>query len=55
VLDALRLGFDVTVVEDAVRGVDVEPGDSQLAIKEMEAAGADLAKSEEVKERTAAA
>ncbi len=29
VLDARREGFDVTVVEDAVRGVDVEPGDSR--------------------------
>jgi nicotinamidase/pyrazinamidase len=55
VLDALRLGFGVTVVEDAVRGVDVEPGDSQKALEEMEAAGAELAKSEEVKERIAAA
>jgi nicotinamidase/pyrazinamidase len=55
VLDALRLGFEVTVVGDAVRGVDVEPGDSQRAIAEMEAAGADLARSEEVKARIAAA
>jgi nicotinamidase/pyrazinamidase len=55
VLDALRLGFGVTVVEDAVRGVDVQPGDSQRAIEEMEAAGADLARSEEVKARMAAA
>jgi nicotinamidase/pyrazinamidase len=55
VLDALRLGFGVTVVEDAVRGVDVEPGDSQKALEEMEAAGAELARSEEVKERIAAA
>jgi nicotinamidase/pyrazinamidase len=55
VLDALRLGFGVTVVEDAVRGVDIEPGDAQRAIEEMEAAGADLARSEEVKARIAAA
>jgi nicotinamidase/pyrazinamidase len=55
VLDALRLGFDVTVVEDAVRGVDVEPGDSERALREMEEAGAHLARSEDVRERTAAA
>jgi nicotinamidase/pyrazinamidase len=55
VLDALYLGFDVTVVEDAVRGVDVEPGDSQKALEAMEAAGAELASSDEVKARIAAA
>jgi nicotinamidase/pyrazinamidase len=40
VLDALREGLEVSVVEDAVRGVDVEPGDSERALEEMEAAGA---------------
>jgi nicotinamidase-related amidase len=39
-LDALRLGFGVTVVRDAVRGVDVEPGDSERALDELRAAGA---------------
>jgi nicotinamidase/pyrazinamidase len=48
-LDARRLGFDVTVVEDAVRGVDVEPGDSERALEEMERAGAELATSTEVR------
>jgi nicotinamidase/pyrazinamidase len=48
VLDARREGFDVTVVEDAVRGVDVEPGDSERALEEMERAGAHLATSGEV-------
>jgi nicotinamidase/pyrazinamidase len=48
VLDARREGFDVTVVEDAVRGVDVEPGDSERALEEMENAGARLATSEEI-------
>lgn len=42
VLDALGLGLDVTVVEDAVRGVDVHPGDSERALEQMEAAGAEL-------------
>jgi nicotinamidase/pyrazinamidase len=48
VLDALRQGFDVTVVDDAVRGVDVQAGDSERALEEMEAAGADRASSAEV-------
>jgi nicotinamidase/pyrazinamidase len=48
VLDARRLGFDVTVVEDAVRGVDVEPGDSERALEEMERAGAGISSSQEI-------
>jgi nicotinamidase/pyrazinamidase len=38
-LDALRLGFGVTVDRGAVRGVDVEPGDSERALDEIRAAG----------------
>ncbi len=41
-LDALRLGFDVHVVQDACRGVDVTPGDVERAIEEMKAAGVKL-------------
>jgi nicotinamidase/pyrazinamidase len=48
VLDALRQGFDVTVVNDAVRGVDVQAGDSERALEEMEAAGANRASAAEV-------
>jgi nicotinamidase/pyrazinamidase len=48
VLDALRQGLDVSVVEDAVRGVDVEPGDSERALEEMEAAGAKRTTSREI-------
>jgi nicotinamidase/pyrazinamidase len=48
VLDALRQGFAVTVVDDAVRGVDVQPGDSERALEEMEAAGAERASSADV-------
>ncbi len=40
VLDARRAGFDVTVVADAIAGVDVAPGDSARALEEMRAAGA---------------
>lgn len=39
-LDAISAGFEVAVLEAASRGVDVEPGDSQRALEELEAAGA---------------
>jgi nicotinamidase/pyrazinamidase len=42
VLDARREGFDVTVVADAMRGIDVRPGDSERALEEMRLAGADF-------------
>jgi nicotinamidase/pyrazinamidase len=48
VLDALAAGFAVVVIEDAIRGVDVEPGDSARAIEEMRAAGARLQTAAEV-------
>jgi nicotinamidase/pyrazinamidase len=48
VLDAVREGFEVTVVTDAIRGIDVEPGDSERAIEEMRDAGAELVTSERV-------
>lgn len=48
VLDGIRLGFDVTVVEDAIRAVDVEPGDGARALQEMRAAGAEVASTDEV-------
>jgi len=50
VLDGLRLGFEVFVLEDAIRGVDVNPGDSERAIREMLSAGAVLIRLEEVVE-----
>lgn len=40
VLAALREGFRVTVLEDAIAGVEVHPGDALLALAEMQAAGA---------------
>ncbi len=39
-LDALSAGFEVNVDRDAVRGVEVEPGDSERALEEMREAGA---------------
>jgi nicotinamidase/pyrazinamidase len=41
-LDALRNGFEVEVDTSAVRGVEVEPGDSERALDEMRAAGASV-------------
>jgi nicotinamidase/pyrazinamidase len=38
--DALKAGFEVLVLEDAIRGVEVTPGDSQRAVDELRAAGA---------------
>jgi nicotinamidase/pyrazinamidase len=38
-LDALREGLQVTVDREGVRGIDVEPGDSERALAEVEAAG----------------
>ena len=42
-LEALKEGFAVTVDTIAVRGVDVEPGDSDRALAELRAAGAVMA------------
>jgi nicotinamidase/pyrazinamidase len=47
-IDACREGFDVTVVSDAIRGVEVEPGDSERALDDMRAAGARVASSSEL-------
>jgi nicotinamidase/pyrazinamidase len=38
--DALREGFRVTIDRAGVRGIDVEPGDSERALEELTAAGA---------------
>jgi len=45
VLDGLREGFRVKVIEDAMRAVDVQPGDGERALAEMSAAGAELVNS----------
>ncbi|MDI6748774.1 MAG: isochorismatase family protein [Rhodocyclaceae bacterium] len=41
VLDALRLGYAVRLLTDAIRAVDVRPGDGERALAEMAAAGAE--------------
>jgi len=38
-LDARQLGFDVWVVADGCRGVDLKPGDSRAALGELREAG----------------
>ncbi len=40
VLDALRYGFETYLLVDAIRGVDLNPGDSERAIREMVNEGA---------------
>ncbi len=42
VLDALALGYETRVLVDAVRPVELAPGDGERALAEMEAAGAAL-------------
>jgi nicotinamidase/pyrazinamidase len=43
VLDARRLGFDVIVLREAIAAVDLQPGDGERALAQMQAAGATLA------------
>jgi nicotinamidase/pyrazinamidase len=40
VRDALRLGYATVLLRDAIRAVDVEPGDGERAIAEMQRLGA---------------
>ncbi len=47
-LDALRLGFRVTLIQDGCRGVDLIPGDVRQAIDDMRAAGAEIVRSDAV-------
>ena len=42
-LDALRLGFDVTVLSRAVAAVNVAPGDGDRALSEMADTGVEIA------------
>ena len=42
-LDALRLGFGVTIDSTAVKPVDVQPGDGERALEEVRAAGGSIA------------
>lgn len=41
-LDAVTLGFDVTLIASACRGVNLQPGDVARAMEEMRAAGINI-------------
>jgi nicotinamidase/pyrazinamidase len=45
VLDALKQGLKVKVVNEAIRAVDLQPGDGDRAIDEMRNAGAEIVES----------
>lgn len=47
-LDAINSGFEVTVLTDAIAGVDLVAGDSDRALDEMRRAGVNLAKTDDV-------
>ena len=47
-LDAVKLGFRTTVVEDGCRGVELKPGDVEAAKAELRAAGVSLCQSTSV-------
>ena len=42
VIDARHLGFETAVLRDAIRAVNLQPGDGDRAIERMREAGADL-------------
>ncbi len=41
-LDAARLGFATVVLQDAIAGVELQPGDSKQALADIRAAGATI-------------
>ena len=47
-LDARQLGLTTYVIFDACRGIELEPGDIQRALDEMNRAGAVLMKSNDL-------
>ena len=47
-LDALAAGFEGVVLADAVRAVDVQPGDGQRALQEIRARGAQVVATQRV-------
>jgi nicotinamidase/pyrazinamidase len=47
-LEGIRQGFAITVLVDAVRGVDLQPGDSERALAEIKAAGASFTTLDEI-------
>ncbi len=49
-LDAISLGFNTYLIEDACKGVNINPGDVENAIEEMRAAGIAIMQSKEITE-----
>jgi nicotinamidase/pyrazinamidase len=47
-LDARQLAFDTTLLADACRGVNLQPGDSEKAIAEMQQAGVKIVQSQQL-------
>ncbi len=41
-LDARRLGFNIAMIKEGVRGVEISPGDCEKAIQEMREAGVNM-------------
>lgn len=48
VLDAVELGFGVTVIEDGCRGVELREGDVAMALEAMQRAGAEIGRSDQM-------
>jgi nicotinamidase/pyrazinamidase len=49
-MDALKLGFETIVVEDACRGIDTPPGSMRQRLQEMRDAGARILKTAQIEE-----
>ncbi|HKZ00946.1 MAG TPA: bifunctional nicotinamidase/pyrazinamidase [Pyrinomonadaceae bacterium] len=47
VLEGLRYGYTVKAIANAMRAVELEPGDSERALEEMRQAGAEIMSSDE--------
>lgn len=54
-LDAVRLGFETTVIVDATRGVELRPGDVDRAVDAMRLAGVRIVQSRELLRRASEA
>lgn len=52
VMDGIMLGFNVTLLSDAVRGINVQPEDSEKAVSEMQAQGAKTLTLDDIPEPT---
>ncbi len=49
VLDGLELGYNVYVISDGIKGIDLNPGDIEKAVAEMKEKGAIFVSSEDIK------